>query len=211
MPTLCFLPGPWGHQELAEHVVSSSLLDRAHGHRTSTQRVPGLMRALPLQRKMALLVAVTGAVALVCGTIDALMHGDDCDQPGRTFWAVGSRDSGWARCLAHGIPKELSSKVCAPTYGVSDSQGHIRPAMHLPGLVVLLGVRTAGVRDHPVLEGIHLFSVPPPLIYIVRLRAGQYWKRIFWSDTRMIHAATCPLLGFSIDITNQFQCTQSTQ
>lgn len=73
--------------------------------------------------------------------------------------------------------------------------------MHLPCLGVLLGMRTADVCGHPVLESVHLFSVPSPHSSLVGSEAElvRIGKEL-WSDSRITRAtATCPL-----DFTNQF-------
>lgn len=59
MSTLCFLPGPWGHQELTEHVVSAPFWIEC----TATEPVRSVSWA---HANITSLVAVTGTVALVC-------------------------------------------------------------------------------------------------------------------------------------------------
>lgn len=85
-----------------------------------------------------------------------------------------------------GRSKDLSRKVCALTDGMSDSQSHLRPSVHLPCLGVFLGMRTIDVCRHPVLESVHLFSVPSP--------QSQSWS-VLEKNSGVVHASrVLPLL-----------------
>lgn len=105
MSTLCFLPGPWGHQELTEHVVSAPFWLEC----TATEPVRSVSWAhsniTSLKKNGSVGGSDRNSSPHLLGPSDVLLHRDDCYCPGRTFWAVGSRGSGWARCLARVDPK----------------------------------------------------------------------------------------------------------
>lgn len=138
------------------------------------------------------------------GPLMSFLHRDDCDHPGRAFRAEGSRDSGWTRCLATVDPEIFPERSVHLPMGCQIARatsGH--PS--LCRVWCLAGSEDSGcVRPACVAKCSSVFCAPPPpLISMIRIRAGQYRKRALESYTH----DTCCYLSLAwpfVDITNQF-------